>query len=84
MEIYLDEGNSGKLSAGDVVDICGYFAAEPRISKLSGNQVSVRSETGMLMICYYPCPSLTSSNNPFFSRLVGLDCEYIYCNDPRD
>lgn len=64
--------------------MCCYYSSEARVARVAGQEVAVRSESGLFMICSYASSPLSSSSGAFFSSLAGLTCEYIRCDDPRD
>jgi hypothetical protein len=83
-EVLLDENNSERFREGDITDMCCYFSAEARVAKVSGREITLKSESGLFMVCSYPPSAMSSNNNLFFSSLLPLSCEYIKCDDPRD
>lgn len=84
LDIFLDENHTDRFSDGDIIDMCCYYSSEPRVVRIAGQEVIVGSESGLFMICSYPCSALSNSSSAFFSSLAGLSCEYIRCDDPRD
>lgn len=84
LDIFLDESHAGSLTEGEIIDMCCYYSSEPRVARVAGQEVVVRSESGLFMICSYASSALNSSSSAFFSSLAGLSCEYIRCDDPRD
>jgi hypothetical protein len=85
VDILLDESQVDRFAEGEIIDLCCYYSCEPRISKITPTgTITLRAESGLLLVNSYPCSLLSNHSNLFFSGLQGVSCEYIRCEDPRD